>query len=330
MQKNVVRAAERRLAAAPAPSRRAQTADGEAHLLDIGRVRPNPQQPRTDFKLAEIAELAASLRRDGQLQPIVVRPLRARKKENDAAQSEPSDFEIIMGERRWRAAQEAGLAQIRAIVREVDDDEALRLALIENIQRVDLNAVDKAAALERLKKVNPGLPWTEIGSMLGLTKQSILNLVGLLKLPPDIQQQIRAGKITEKHGRALRRLPEPDQHRLLGQIHGEKLTGEQTLKRAQHIKARHLAPPAATNFTATNLAATASKVDRKSAAAPPVDRVFDPLQALLEAEQHAATALASLRSAGISNRLLQRKVAARLARLRTILAAIDALQAEPS
>jgi ParB/RepB/Spo0J family partition protein len=226
LEKNVVRAAERRVSTGredkPKPL---QDTDGGAISIPLRDIRRNPQQPRTEFNEEEIRELAASLQRDGQLQPIVVRPVDG-----------PIPYEIIMGERRFRAAQTAKLPSLRAVVRPADDHDVLRLALVENIQRVDLNAVDKGTALKRLKELNPGLVWKDIGNLLGLTEQTIHNLVGLLKLPPDIQREIRQGNLNEKHGRALRQLPEEQQKQLVREIRSQSMSGEQALERARDLK----------------------------------------------------------------------------------------------
>ncbi len=208
--------------------------DAQARLLDIERVHPNPEQARTEFSPESIAELAASLRRDGQLQPILVRPSASTSREEPALQ----EFEIVMGERRWRAARSIGLNQIRATVRAVDDAEMLRLSLVENIQREDLNAVDRARTLLKLKQSSPNLHWHDIAADLGLSRQSINNLVALLKLPQDIQDDIRAGHLTEKHARALRQLEGPEQKQLSEQIKAEQISGDEALAQARRIKAK--------------------------------------------------------------------------------------------
>ncbi len=220
--------------ASPALKAAPEHPDAQARLLDIERVRPNPEQARTEFSPESIAELAASLRRDGQLQPIVVRPRASTSGEEAASRQE---FEIVMGERRWRAAREIGLREIRATVREVDDAEMLRLSLVENIQREDLNAVDRARTLLKLKQSSKGLRWNDIAADLGLSRQSINNLVALLKLPQDIQDDIRAGHLSEKHARALRQLEGPEQQALSQQIKSGQISGEAALAQARSLKA---------------------------------------------------------------------------------------------
>ena len=240
LQANIVAPAQRRAENAPAraganaPANASETEQRDAQLngapqiLPLSQLRANPEQPRVQFDDAALRELQNSLERDGQLQPIVVRPIA------DAAGK--ARYEIIMGERRFRAAQAAGWTHLRAIVREADDADTLRLALIENIQRVDLNAVDKGAALKRLKTLNPGLVWRELGALLGLSEQSVHNMVALLKLPANLQAEIRSGTLNEKHGRALRQLDEEAQSELAAQIQSENLTGDQALARARQMK----------------------------------------------------------------------------------------------
>ena len=217
--------------------------DERARLLDIERVFANPEQARTDFPPESIAELAASMRRDGQLQPILVRPRRTSTWASASASAsgdepEHQEFEIVMGERRWRAARSIGLGQIRATVRDIDDAEMLRLSLVENIQREDLNAVDRARTLLKLKQSSPGLHWHDIAQDLGLSRQSINNLVALLKLPQDIQDDIRAGNLSEKHGRALRQLEGEEQKALSQQIKDGHISGDAALERARSLKSQ--------------------------------------------------------------------------------------------
>lgn len=234
-----------------------ESPDERARLLDIERVHPNPEQARTDFPPESIAELAASLRRDGQLQPILVRPRPSASTSaastwasssaaGAAAESEAAlqEFEIVMGERRWRAARSIGLQQIRATVRDIDDEEMLRLSLVENIQREDLNAVDRARTLLKLKQSSPGLHWHDIAADLGLSRQSINNLVALLKLPQDIQDDIRAGHLTEKHGRALRQLDGPQQKALSQQIKDDQISGEAALAHVRSLRSSTPSPAA--------------------------------------------------------------------------------------
>jgi len=155
-------------------------------------IRPNPRNPRRDFADAELDELAASLRERGLIQPIVVRPVRG------AADK----FEIIAGERRWRAAQRAGLHDVPIVLVEVTDDEALQLAIIENVQRTDLNAVEEATGYQAL--INDFRhSHEEIAKVVGKSRVHITNTLRLLKLPEAVQVHVRSGRLTAGHARVL-------------------------------------------------------------------------------------------------------------------------------
>ena len=171
-----------------------------------------------------ISELAESIKEHGVLSPIIVRPLKGK-------------YEIIAGERRYRAAIQNELKEIPAIIKKVSDDDAKIISLIENIQREDLNDIDRAAALKELK-VNLGSPWEEIARRLGLTKRRVLDLIGLLALPEEIQDDIRHKKLTEKHGRALRTIADQEDKltEVVGFIKDKKLTGDQTINLVRAIK----------------------------------------------------------------------------------------------
>lgn len=167
--------------------------------LEISLVSPNPYQPRHDVAGPEFDDLVTSVRRHGILQPVVARPVDGR-------------YQIIAGERRFRAAQAAGLASIPAVVREVSDREALEVALIENLRREDLNPIERARAYTRLAE-EFGLTQEQMAEAIGGSRSSIANTVRLLDLPQEVQQAIDQGRLTEGHGRAL--LAVPDRSRLL-------------------------------------------------------------------------------------------------------------------
>ncbi len=167
-------------------------ADGEggpASDLEVGLLAPNPFQPRRAIDGAEFDELVASVRRHGILQPIIVR--RA-----------SSGYEIVMGERRWRAAQAAGLTRIPAVVRAVTDREMLELALIENLRREDLSPIERANAYRRLGEEFQ-LTQEQIAQVVGGSRPSIANTLRLLELPAEVQAAIAQGRLTEGHGRTL-------------------------------------------------------------------------------------------------------------------------------
>lgn len=180
--------------------------------VEVSRVRPNPFQPRADFNEEEIASLAESLKRQGVLQPVVVRP------------AEGGLYELVAGERRWRASQKAGLDRIPAVVREVDDRRMLEMALVENLQRRDLNPIEKARAFRRLIELNS---WTqeEVADAVGLGRPTVTNFIRLLELPPEVQEAVSRGTITMGHARALLGVtPRSAQLRLLRRIIEEDLS----------------------------------------------------------------------------------------------------------
>ena len=174
-------------AAAAAPAREA--AHAGPLELDIDLIEPSPYQPRTRFREEALEELARSIRSSGIIQPLVVRPIGSR-------------FQLIAGERRWRAAQRAGLTKVSSIVRQVPDELALEMTLVENIQREDLNAIEAARAFERLMDEFQ-LTQEMVAERTGKDRATVANSVRLLKLEPTIQDWIEEGKLTAGHGRAL-------------------------------------------------------------------------------------------------------------------------------
>jgi len=194
--------------------------------ISLSRIVRDKNQPRKTFDDKTIEELANSIKEQGIINPITVRPQR-------------NNFVIIAGERRFLAASQAGLKTVPALIKKVLKNDVLLISLIENLQREDLNSIDKAEGIKALK-VNLGLPWNQIGKKLGLSKQRILDLVGLLDLPDEIKKDIRNKKLTEKHGRALRKL-KGDKDKLLEVskiIKEEKLSGDKTLELAKEVKSR--------------------------------------------------------------------------------------------
>ena len=157
--------------------------------IDIDLIEPSLAQPRTHFDEGRLEELAQSIRSNGVVQPILVRRRGAR-------------YQLVAGERRWRAAQRAGLQQIPAIIREIPDDKLLELALIENIQRQELNAIEEAHAYKRLIE-SLGLTQEVVAQRVGRDRSFITNYLRLLRLPEDIQQLLGEEKLTTGHARAL-------------------------------------------------------------------------------------------------------------------------------
>jgi ParB family transcriptional regulator, chromosome partitioning protein len=165
--------------------------------VPLAFLKPNPRNPRRMFAETELDELATSIRERGIIQPIVVRTLRGA----------PDSFEIIAGERRWRAAQRAGLHDVPIIVHEASDSESLELAIIENVQRADLNPLEEAMGYQALADQYK-YSQDEIAKTVGKSRSHVANTLRLLKLPASIKHYIDAGKLTAGHARALIGLPE--------------------------------------------------------------------------------------------------------------------------
>ncbi len=162
---------------------------GTLREVPVTSISPNPWQPRRSFDADALTELTASIDASGLLQPISVRPVGAR-------------FELVAGERRWRAVQALGWSKIPAIVRELDDRTALTLAMIENLQRDDLSALDEALGYHRLMQ-EFSIPQAEVARLVGKDRSTVSNTLRLLKLPADVQEMLQEKQLTEGHGRAL-------------------------------------------------------------------------------------------------------------------------------
>lgn len=162
-------------------------------------LKPNPRNPRTQFREADLADLTASIREKGIIQPIVVRTVAGVE----------NVYEIIAGERRWRAAQAAGLIDVPVVIQEADDKEALELAIIENVQRADLNAIEEAKGYERLA-AEFGYSQSEIAKIIGKSRAHVANTLRLLNLPEATRKLLSDGAISAGHGRALLAVDHPD------------------------------------------------------------------------------------------------------------------------
>jgi ParB family chromosome partitioning protein len=185
--------------AAPGRDRGSEAVDGAVYReIEVGSIRPNPQQPRAAFDDDALAELEHSIREFGLLQPVVVR------------EAGPGSYELVMGERRWRAAQRAGLGRLPAIVRRTGDDAMLRDALLENIHRVQLNPLEEAAAYEQLL-AEFGVTHTELADRIGRSRPVVTNTIRLLRLPVSVQRRVAAGVLSAGHARALLGLDDPGQ-----------------------------------------------------------------------------------------------------------------------
>ena len=193
-------------AAGESPSAEVQDAPGEDLVqvpgarfaeLPVDAITPNPRQPRTVFDEDDMAELVASVSAIGVLQPVVVRPVEA-----PDGSTGPARYELVMGERRWRASQQAGLATVPAIIRETGDDALLRDALLENLHRSQLNPLEEAAAYSQLLE-DFGCTHDVLASRIGRSRPQISNTLRLLRLPPLVQRRVAAGVLSAGHARAL-------------------------------------------------------------------------------------------------------------------------------
>ena len=192
--------------------------------IELDKIVPNRYQPRREFSDDSIKELAETLDKDGLLQPIVVR------------EDGEDHYEIIAGERRYRAAKSLNWETIPAIVNNMNDDQAASLALIENLQREDLNPIDEAKAYTNLMKLND-LTQTALAKDMGKSQSYVANKLRLLKLDDDVQNALIEGKITARHGRALLNLSNDDQERVLKEIEDKGLNVKQTEEIAKDVDA---------------------------------------------------------------------------------------------
>lgn len=217
--------------------------------LPLGQLQPGRYQPRTRMDESALQELADSIRQHGLMQPIVVRPIGA------------SRWEIIAGERRFRAARLAGLGEVPVIVREVPDEQALALALIENIQREDLNPLEEAQAIRRL--INEfGYTHEQAAQAIGRSRSATSNLLRLLALAEPVQTMLLAGDIEMGHARALLALPAARQTMAASEIHARRLS----VREAERLAARHAseasASPSASNRTKPSAGGARRDVER--------------------------------------------------------------------
>ena len=182
-------------AATPAAPTQAAANDGP-RTVPIDLVQRNPQQPRRHFDESDLSELAGSIKTHGVLQPILVRPIAGGK------------FEIVAGERRWRAAQRAGLHSIPAVIREFDEVEVIEIAIVENVQRTDLNPIEEAQGFQALID-RFGRTQQDIADAVGKSRPHIANMLRLLQLPDELQEMVRDGRLSSGHARAILTAPDP-------------------------------------------------------------------------------------------------------------------------
>jgi ParB family chromosome partitioning protein len=210
------------LGEAPTPAPPGGDGSGRSGVreVEIARIRPNPSQPRSHFDEEALNELADSIAERGVLQPILLR-------------SEGEDYQIVAGERRWRAAQRAGLHAIPAVVREVDESATAELALIENIQREDLNAIEEAEGYQQLIK-RYGHTQEAVGQIVHKSRSHVANLLRLLDLPEFVRQSLMRGDINMGHARAVAAAPDPED--LTREIVKKGLSVRQAEARAKRAK----------------------------------------------------------------------------------------------
>jgi ParB family transcriptional regulator, chromosome partitioning protein len=202
-----------------------------SHLVDIDLIEPSPYQPRTRFREEALAELAQSIQVSGIIQPLVLRRFGMR-------------YQLLAGERRWRAAQRAGLSRVPAIIREVNDEAALEITLVENIQREDLNPIEQARAFDRLMN-EFHLTQEEVAAKTGKDRATISNATRLLHLEKQIIDLIEDGRLSAGHGRALLAIDDPQLRLSLAQRAARGRVTVRQLERSASRRARALASPSA-------------------------------------------------------------------------------------
>lgn len=210
--------------AAPDPALPSQA----VRLISLASIRPNPFQPRKSFADSGLDEMAASIRESGVLQPVLLRPL------------PQGEYQLIAGERRWRAAQRAGLSEIPALVKPLSDEQALELAIVENLQREDLNPMDQARAFQQLASTFR-LTQEQIAARTGKDRATVANFLRLLKLEPEVQTLVEEGRLSMGHARALL-AAEGDAQRLLATRVAEQGWSVRQVERALAGRAQTASP----------------------------------------------------------------------------------------
>jgi ParB family chromosome partitioning protein len=214
--------------AALLPGVSARQPDEQVHELPLDAIGPNPYQPRREFAADELAELAASIKAQGLLQPVVVRP---------AGEGEGEGYQLIAGERRLRACRDLGLTHIRALIREVDDRQLLELALIENLIRADLNDIEVANALLQLQN-QYGYTTSQLAEVIGKSRPAVSNTLRLLELPESVQELVRRGHISAGHGRAVLAFAPPQREAVAEQAAREGWSVREVEQRAAAASSR--------------------------------------------------------------------------------------------
>src|SRR5215218_4429018 len=232
-------------------SDRPATTSEEMVEIDLDLIEPNNFQPRTNFDEERLEQLAQSIRANGIIQPLLVRRLSGDR------------YQLVAGERRWRAAQRAGLHRVPCVVKEIPEDKMLELALIENIQRQELNAIEEAHAYKRLIE-SLGLTQEMVAQRVGRDRTFITNYLRLLRLPEDIQQLVEAEKISMGHARALLGVDDPEiQRKLAKDVIDKGLSVRQTERAIKRIVAGEEAEVVTTIKEDPNFKAAEDKLRRK-------------------------------------------------------------------
>nr|WP_276537107.1 ParB/RepB/Spo0J family partition protein [Anaerosalibacter massiliensis] len=191
--------------------------------IDISLIKPNKKQPRKEFDKKALLELSQSIKTYGVIQPIIVRKFK-------------NDYEIVAGERRWKASQEAGLKEIPCIIKDMEELDSMKIALIENLQREDLNPIEEAVAFEELMK-DYGLTQEEVAKVVGKSRSYIANTIRLLNLDENTKNHIQEGKISSGHGRALLSIDnEKERENVTKEIIDKKLNVRDTERLAKEVK----------------------------------------------------------------------------------------------
>lgn len=198
--------------------------------VETHKVKPNPQQPRKDFGRKGVEELASSIKKFGILQPLLVTKI-----EKDSPRGMDVEYQLLAGERRWRAARLLNLPQVPVIVKDsvLEDKVKLELALVENLQREDLNAMEEAEAFARLQK-DFGLTQKEVGERVGKSREVVANSLRLLELPAEVKESVLAGKISRTHARALLAFKDETQQR---DVYKQILTGKLATREVEEAAA---------------------------------------------------------------------------------------------
>lgn len=231
-----------------------------AKEIPIDRIDPDPDQPRRTLDQARLEELVESIRSEGVLQPIVVR-----------YNASGNRYVIVHGERRWRASTVAGLESIPALVRDVPVERRLVQQLMENIVRDDLNPVDRALALRTLKVQLGNVPWDDVASTVGIKRSRLFQLLSTEKLPEPVQDDIRAGRISEKQSRALQNLPPIFQLALRDEIVFGELPADEALAVARQIRKSDV--PSSEEDARSIVVQTRTQLDNDSVDESPIDVV---------------------------------------------------------